>query len=166
MQHLAKLIAAASFCAAGQASHVSAADGSAEYLARAAESNLFEVRISEIALTRVSDQYVREFAEIMIKDHLESAQDLTDLAGDARLEVTMPDIEAHHAAIIEKLKSTESSDFDQMFLDVQAEAHAEALDLHKNYAETGDNEALRAYAEETAEVTEHHLGMLAKLKGN
>ena len=54
--------------------------------------------------------------------------------------------------------------FDQVYLEQQAAAHEKALNMLRNYAESGDTPALQQFASQTAGVVEGHLEEVRQLQ--
>lgn len=67
--------------------------------------------------------------------------------------------------MLAQLNAAEGADFDPLYVDMQAQAHMEAVALFRTYAGSGDNAAVVGFAKETLPVLEMHLkhvDMLAK----
>ena len=50
-----------------------------------------------------------------------------------------------HAAAMEKLQNANPGEFDALYIQQQAEAHREAVNLFKDYARNGDDAILRRW---------------------
>ena len=57
------------------------------------------------------------------------------------------------------LRAASGGDFEDRYIDQQIEAHDNALRVLREYAETGDNPALRDWARRTAPRLENHRQM-------
>lgn len=138
-----------------------------EYVTQAAAGDLFEIRSSEIALQRSRNDDVREFAQTMIEDHTESSSNLKVAVADARLPVTLPtEPDDAQQEKIGQLEDAEAGEFDRLYIQMQIEAHDEALQLHRNYAENGELEPLREIASDAASTVESHRDTLESLRGD
>lgn len=136
-----------------------------EYVTQAAAGNLFEIRSSEIALQRSRNDDVREFAQTMIEDHTESSSNLKVAVADARLPVTLPtEPDDAQQEKIGQLEDAEAGEFDRLYIQLQIEAHDEALQLHRNYAENGELEPLQEIASDAASTVESHRDTLESLR--
>jgi putative membrane protein len=129
-----------------------------DYVDKAAQGDLFEIQSSELALKQADNTDVKAFAQRMIKDHTASSQALKAGIQSAKIDVKVPDkLDKAHETKLSSLTKVKGKDFDQAYMREQVAAHKEALQLHKNYAEKGDNPVLKNTAANTATVVEHHL---------
>jgi putative membrane protein len=127
----------------------------ADFAEAAAASDQFEIRSSEIAKERSKSDDVKRFADQMIRDHEKSTKDLKTALGDkprsgARL---MP----KQAAMLKQLRNGKASEFDALYVDMQAHSHMEAVALFRTYSGNGDDAKVKAFAKETRPVVEQHL---------
>jgi putative membrane protein len=136
-----------------------------DFVSEAASSDMFEIRSSEAALERAQSEEVRAFADMMIADHTQASENLMAAAEAAGAAVPAEMLEKHRVQV-EQLEPLEGEAFDEAYIQAQLTAHEEALALMQNYAEAGDQEALREHAAATAPVIEGHLQHVRQLAGN
>lgn len=137
---------------------------SEDYVNQAAIGDLFEIRSSEIALKKSRNDDIREFAQMMIEDHTEASSNLKVAVGEARVPVTLPtELDEAKLEKIGQLEKAEGAELDRLYIQMQIEAHDEALALHRNYAENGELEPLRDIASDMASVVESHRDRLETL---
>ena len=122
-----------------------------------AASDKFEIESSRLAGGKASSQEVKDFAAMMIRDHTKSSEDLKAAAGAAGVSVNPdpalpPALQAH----LDELRR-DGTNFDGAYKRQQLSAHQETLRMLRNYAENGDNPALKDFAGKTATVVEGHL---------
>ncbi|MBS7700070.1 MAG: DUF4142 domain-containing protein [Chelatococcus sp.] len=133
-----------------------------DFAATAASSDLFEIRSSEAALQKAQNAAVKEFAQMMIKDHTAASKEL--MAAAKKDGVAVPDQMADkHAAQLRTLNETTSASFDKAYVTAQLAAHQEALALMQSFAAAGGSAALKAHAQKTAPVIQMHLEHVQKL---
>lgn len=65
--------------------------------------------------------------------------------------------------MLDQLKAAEGKDFDILYVDMQAQAHMEAVALFRTYAGAGDDQTLVGFAKETLPRLETHLGHVKML---
>ena len=128
------------------------------YMRMAASSDLFEVESSRLALARAQSPAHRQFAQMMINDHTRTTQELMAAAQTLGVAPPPPAMLPHHAAMLERLRAAGPTDFDRAYKTEQLVAHQEALTLHRNYADQGDAEPLRAVAARAVPIIEMHYG--------
>ena len=132
----------------------------ADYVAKAGASDLYERTSSQLMLSSTRSAKIREFATMMLRDHVKSTADVKRAAAAARVRVPAPKLEPEQARMIAELRAASGTERDQVYVQQQQTAHDKALALHSGYAQSGDAESLRAVAAATAPVVQHHIEML------
>ncbi len=128
------------------------------FMRQAAQAGLFEVRKSELALTRSHNRHVRQFAAQMIRDHTKANQELKQLA--ASKGVTLPRRpNAHQRMIIRRLARLSGKHFDCAYMTVQVRAHLQAIAIFRREVRHGHDPDVRAYAAANLPVLRMHLRM-------
>ncbi|MDB5665758.1 DUF4142 domain-containing protein [Cypionkella sp.] len=128
-----------------------------------ASSNAFEIQSSELALQKATNPKLTEFANQMIADHTKAAENLK-AAADGQ---PVPDqLAPKHAGMIALLEKAEGSEFDMLYTDMQAGAHAEAVSLFSNFASNGTDPELKAFAAETLPTLEAHKQHIDQIAAN
>ena len=132
----------------------------AEFLRAAASLDLFEIRSSELALTRARNPRIREFARMMIAGHRGTAAQLS-LAGRRLGLLPTPSLLPREQAMLEEL--ARSADFDSAYRGQQIRAHTAAITLHGSYAARGASPTLRPVAANALPIVRRHLEILRRL---
>ncbi len=134
-----------------------------DFVQQAAISDMYEIQASRLANRRAQNREIKTFAQQMITDHTATTTQLTGLVRGLS-GVNLPTaLDQKHQDLIAALTNASAADFDQVYVDQQTEAHENALDLLQRYGQTGDNDALRGFATETAPKVQHHLDMVRAL---
>lgn len=129
---------------------------------QAARSDLFEIRSSQLALSRSSNAAVKTFAENIIKDHNDASAKLKARA--SALNISLPtDLDAPKLADLQALQVKQGEAFDRAYAAIQVNAHVDAVNLFTNYAAKGQSADLKAHATETLPHLQHHLTMARDL---
>lgn len=126
--------------------------------------NQFEMTTSQIALEKSRDPNVRRFAQMMLNDHHQAEIGLARAAAPAGVDTHFM-FDSAHQAKIDELQGLSGQAFDEDYWDMQRDAHAAAVAALGDYATTGSNPALRAWARETLPVVVHHQHMIADITG-
>ncbi|MFM9858789.1 DUF4142 domain-containing protein [Pseudoxanthobacter sp. M-2] len=138
-----------------------------QFVAAAVPSNLFEIQSSELALQRASTANVQQFAQQMITDHTAAGERLQALlAQNATVEAPPMSLDPPHEAMLTQLTNATAENFDTTYINLQLQAHEEAVSLFSAYATSGDDPVLRLFAAETLPVLRHHLSEVLILAGN
>ncbi|VWX47087.1 DUF4142 domain-containing protein [Novosphingobium sp. 9U] len=130
-----------------------------DYVKLAADSDMYEIQSSKLALTRSKRDDVKSFAREMIADHTQTTKALMAALKNNDRTIARPSMKlsAENAAKIALLKKAPKASFDDLYLQQQAAAHQTAWALHKGYATDGTDVALKQVASTAVPVIERHL---------
>lgn len=138
----------------------------AEYVAAAGASDLYEIESSRMALEKSENAEIREFAQMMIDNHTSTTEQLTTAAEAAGMTPGAPAMMPMQQQMIDELTPLTGADFDRTYLEQQRRAHQMALNLHQNYAASGDTEELREVASSAVPIIEGHIEGLQGLSAD
>lgn len=131
-------------------------DGTKNFVEKAALSDMFEIEAGKIALARSKVQPVKDFAQMMIDMHGATTAELGPLATKAGINPPSG-LDNDHTTKLDELTKASVADFDDKYIDQQTEAHENALNLMKDYANNGKNVEIQAFAAKTAPTVDAHL---------
>jgi len=129
-----------------------------DFVKKAAIANQFEIESSQVALQRSSSADVKAFAQKMIDDHTKAGADFKAAAsagGIAPADIPTG-LDEKHTKMLNDLKETDAEDFDDDYIHAQKKAHRKAVNLFEDYADDGDNEALKTFATNTVPTLKAH----------
>lgn len=155
--------------AAGPVGMASAATANtaAEFVPAAAMSDMYEIEAGKIAQARAKRADVKAFGKMMVEAHTKTSTDLKKVLADNKIDIAPPAaLDDRRNGMLNNLKAAGDADFDLAYLHQQAAAHLEALTLMGNYADHGDNPALKAAAAKTKPVVQAHLDHLKTVGGD
>ena len=132
----------------------------ADYMAMASSIDLYEIRSSELALTRARNPAQRNFARTMIADHKGTSAQLS-LAGRRLNLLPSATLRPRHQAMIDELSA--SGDFDTTYHRQQIAVHQAALKVHSDFAARGESATLRPVAKNAAAIVRRHLDMMRRM---
>ena len=138
-----------------------AADSAQDCIDKAAAGGMFEVNSSKIAETKADDQSVKDFAHKMIDDHGAANAKLETIAGEQKLTVPK-DLDAKHKGDLDTLQNAKDA-VDGPYVQMQRDAHSDAVTLFESYAKDGDNAQLKTFAQETVPTLKMHQDMIEKI---
>ncbi|MBB4155039.1 putative membrane protein [Sphingomonas jinjuensis] len=130
------------------------------YVAAAGAGDMYEKQSSQLVLGTTKDAKVRQFAQMMIRDHDKSTADVKVAAAKSGVRPASPRLNADQASMIAQLKAAKGDARDSTYLTQQKMAHEQALALHQGYATSGTAPALKTVAANIAPVVQHHIEML------
>jgi len=132
----------------------------ADYMAMASSIDLYEIRSSELALTRARSAAHRDFARRMIADHKGTSAQLS-LAGRRLNLLPSATLLPRHQAMMDELSA--SGDFDAIYHRQQIAVHQAAVKLHGDFAARGESATLRPVAKNAAAIVRRHLDMMRRM---
>lgn len=136
---------------------VFAATPASDFAARAAVINLFEIRSSELAGARSRDGDIRNLAKQILADHQKAGEALNQAAQSAGVAPLPTALDAAHQSRLDALSGAPDKRFDRLYLEAQDESHAEALGLFSDYAKSGAQGPLQAFAASSLPALQAHL---------
>jgi len=134
-----------------------------DFVMQASGSDLFEIESSKLALQKGDDE-TKKFAQQMISDHEKTSAELKAMIASGKVKgspaTVLPDSFKEETDDLAKL---DAAKFKEEYFDDQVDAHEDAVDLFKRYAEGGDNPDLKAWAGKTLPALEQHYKMAQDL---
>jgi putative membrane protein len=125
---------------------------------QAAETNLAEISAGHMAMAKSPSQAVGQLAQTMVTDHTQSNQQLSQIAGQQGF--TLPSQpSAQQQAQARHLLGLSGKQFDQTFARDQVQDHRTAITTFQKEARSGQDPALKSFAQQTIPVLQKHLQM-------
>lgn len=135
-----------------------------DFVTKASGANQFEISTSKLALERSKNEDVRSFAQMMVDDHMATGKKLKLTLADSGSEAKpAKKLDGAHQKKLDSLKQVSAEQFDARYIDLQTDAHREAVALFKNYSINGEDSALTGFAKETLPALKEHLAQVQKL---
>jgi putative membrane protein len=140
------------------------APSTADFVQKAAMSDMYEVQAGKLATEKAQSDAVKQFGQQMVDAHAKTTEELTGIVKSKNIKVDLPTkLDAKHQKLIDDLNGASAKDFDKSYANQQIDAHQEAVDLFKKYAAKGDDADVKQFAEKTLPTIEHHLDEAKKL---
>jgi putative membrane protein len=129
-----------------------------EFVKTVAMSDMFEVESGKLAADQAGSAKVKSFGDKMVDDHSKTTDAIEEIIDDEDIDVTLPDdLDQQHQAKIDQLKDLSGPAFDRAYIPMQVSAHEKAVDLFQDYADGGENAALKKWAAATLPALKGHL---------
>lgn len=123
------------------------------FLIVASIKNLQEVSAAQQALQKGKKAEVRAYAQMMIKDHGQAEQQLLQMARSQG--ISLPP--AATGGIKPDLLLAGAANFDSAYVHAMSSGHSNTVQMFENYATTGKDPAVRAWAQEMLPTLKMHL---------
>ena len=136
---------------------------SQQFVTKAVESNLAEVEVSKLALSKTQNPQVRSFAQRMIDDHTKANSELEALAQQKGLKVPdTPDM--MHKASLKMLQAKSAAGFDESYISQMNKDHEKAVSLFQEASTSAKVDPdLKALASKTLPTLEKHHQLVSQL---
>lgn len=129
-----------------------------EFVAMAAEGNMLEVQLGELAQTNATSDKIKELGNMLIKDHSASNEELKRLA--LKRNIALPaKLGDEKMKIYNDLNAKKGNEFDRAFADHMVKDHENDIKAFKDEAENGKDVEIKTWASGKIATLEHHLKM-------
>ena len=135
-----------------------------DYVRMAADSDMYEMTSSKLALARSKNPAVRQYAQEMIRDHTTTTKALKAGVKQSNSPKPATRLSTEKQALITQLR-TSGNNFDQVYAQQQAQSHRQAWALHKGFATDGVDAPLRQVATAAVPIIEQHIQHVRALPG-
>ncbi|MDO9711710.1 DUF4142 domain-containing protein [Paracraurococcus lichenis] len=164
-----------------------------EFIRLATMSDRFEIASSRLAGEKSQNAQVKEFAQHMIRDHEKTTKERLTLAqqipgSGTGADVPLPNgresqgnaqsgpitnaqggpqpegLDQQHTALLQQLQQASGAELDRLYARQQVTAHQQAVDMFRNYGQSGDNPQLKQWVQKTLPDLEQHLQLAQRLQ--
>jgi putative membrane protein len=127
----------------------------ADFAVEAANGNMIDVQLSALAKTKGKNSRVKNFAAMMIADHMKINKDLQRVATDKN--ITLPQALSKEAQKdIDRLSHRDSIDFDGAYMDMMLADHKKYVNKFEKAAKDCKDAALRDLVHEALPIEKKH----------
>ncbi len=145
---------------AGTTSNVTVPDKSnaltdAEFLKKAAQSNMTEVDLGQVAVHRANSPVVKQFAQRMIDDHTKANNELMAIARQEGVQIPKQ-IGTDHRQAMDRLSKLDGPDFDHAYMRYEMDQHARDVALFQRHADVGHDAQVKAWVQKTLPTLQQH----------
>lgn len=140
-----------------------AAPDPSEFVKKATQDGMTEVKAAKVALTKSQDPTIRSFAQRMVADHTKAGTELATIAMTKGLEVPS-DLDAEHQKMVDALSVKTGSEFDLTYSQHMNMDHSKAIELFESAANSSDAD-LAGFAKKTLPTLKEHKKLAEKLPG-
>lgn len=134
------------------------ASTNAEFMKKAAQANMAEVALGQIALQRAESPDVKQFGQRMIDDHTKANDELAEVA--SKEGVTLPkDVGAKHRAEADAMAKLSGAEFDRAYIRHMVNDHVQDVALFERESSRTKDADLKAWVDETLPTLKEHRHM-------
>lgn len=133
------------------------------YADATAAYNSFARAAGTVAKEKATNPSVRKYAEMIYKEHLQFGLEFKLASGRVSGLLPNPTLSPEQQKNLEALQQASGKAFDQAFVAQQLAAHREMLPVQRAYAQIGDEDALKAFADRYSRWVQRHLRLGGEL---
>lgn len=130
--------------------------GDANFVKEAAQGGLMEVKMGQTAKDRGSSPDVKNFGEMLVKDHSKANERLTQLASQKGVNLAK-EVEHKHTDEIMDMEKKSGADFDRAFIEHAVKDHRKDISKFERASRDLNDSELKAFATETLPKLRTHL---------
>ena len=135
-----------------------------DFVHKAAMTDLYEIEAGKIASEKGQSDAVKQYGQHMVEAHTKTSEELKRVVAAEKLGVAVPSrLSKRYHSMIETLNKAKPEIFDRVYAKQQVKAHKRASELFDDYAEGGDNAALKQFAANVLPTVKQHLEQAEKL---
>ena len=135
-----------------------------DFVKTVATSDMFEIQSGQLAAGKAQNGNVKSFGQEMVDDHSKTTGQLKGIVNDNDIKVELPAVlDGEHQAKLDQLKGLSGNQFDKSYVQMQVRAHEKAVSLFQAYAAAGENDNLKAWANNTLPTLKNHLNQAKDL---
>jgi putative membrane protein len=138
-------------------------DDDKQFLSTAAQSDMNEIKLSQLAETKASSPQVKAFAKKMVTDHTKLETQMKPFA--TKWSLTPPaGLDPDHQAVYDRLSGLSGPDFDKAYMTGMAQDHHKALDAFTTEAQSTQDAQFKAAVLKGKTVVAGHTTMADNLQ--
>lgn len=156
---------AAFLCAlASTAAYADRHSNDQNFVSQAAQAGLAEIAISKVAMEKSTNEDVRTYAGLMVREHGKANEELTGLVQGHDIDVPST-LDAKHQEAVTELSAKTGAEFDEAYAKRMVDDHTGAVAFFRSAATANDlSPELANFAYRTVPVVEEHKQMADRLE--
>jgi putative membrane protein len=127
-----------------------------QFLTFAAQTDMTEAHLGQLAANQAASQEVKDFAQMLVTDHTADYQQVGTVASKAGLTVDKG-LDAQHDKMVAPFEKLKGAAFDRRFAREMVMGHTKAVAEYRREAQDAQNPDVKAYASQTLPTLEKHL---------
>jgi len=135
----------------------------AEFAVKATDGGMAEVEISKLAKEKSTNQQVKDFADMMIRDHSAANEKLNAIT--MAKNITVPtSLSSENQDHKNDLAQRSGSDFDKAYMDLMEKDHEKTISMFEDAVNNVKDPELNNFAKETLPTLRGHLADCKKVQ--
>jgi len=127
-----------------------------DFVTKAAQGNSAEVELGKIVAAKSKDPNVKQFAQMMVKDHTTALNELQELAQTKNLNFN-DDLPDNAKSLQQKLSSDTGKQLDKDYMDGMVEDHQKDVQEFTDKSQNAKDPDVKQWASKTLPILQKHL---------
>jgi putative membrane protein len=129
---------------------------SSSFLVKAADGGMAEVQLGELGKQKAMSQRVKNFSDMMMRDHTVANDKVKSLAGQKN--VTLPtSVSDENQKKMDRLNKKTGKDFDRDYMDVMVKDHETTINMFESAMKNTKDPDVNSFADKTLPTLRMHL---------
>lgn len=124
-----------------------------------------EVELGRLVQERATRPEVKQFGEMMVRDHQKAGAELKQIASKHNVQLD-PSEHQEHNDLRERLSKLSGAEFDREYMEAMVDEHQEAVNEVENKAQNADNPEIKQWASSTLPTLRQHLERARQIREN
>jgi putative membrane protein len=147
-----------------QASQTKLSESDREFIEKAGQGGLLEVRLGQLAQQRTASPEVKRFAQRMVDDHSAINKRLGELAH--RKDALVPqELAQKHREDVDKLSKKTGAEFDRDYMSAMVDDHQRDIEEFEKFSKEAKDADVKRFAASTLPQLQEHLAMAKQIHG-
>lgn len=142
----------------GFSDHIATDSPDMEFVLKAADGGLLEVKLGELAAKQATSQQCKSFGKKMITDHTKVNDELKALAKKKQINIPGKLTSAKQQQY-DSLAALRGDPFDMLYMNMMIASHEETIGLFQTESNDGKDPDLKKWADSKIPALKHHLEM-------
>lgn len=138
------------------AQHATPAMTDQQFVDFAAQTDMLEANLGQLAQTQASAQDVKDYAQTLVTDHTSDYTQLSTVASKDNLDVPKG-LDAAHDKMIAPFQKLKGAAFDRRYVQEMIAGHTKAIQVYTKEASDAQGADLKAYASQALPTLQKHL---------
>jgi len=127
-----------------------------QFIDMAAQTDMLEAHLGQMAANQASSDDVKTYAQMLVTDHTNDYQQLTEMA--AKDNFTVPKgLDEEHNKMIAPFDKLNGKAFDERYIHTMIEGHTKAIEVYTKESNDAQNPDVKSYAAATLPTLNKHL---------
>ena len=134
-----------------------------DFMMKTTQTDLAETQMARIALQKSTNNDVKDYANMILSDHTDALEDLTELMKNKNVpQPNTMDVEIQRD--ISRMSDLTGPDFDREFMNMMVTDHQNALEMFRDQEAIAQNPDVKDYVEDLIPKLEMHLDKARRLQ--